>query len=97
MSLKSLKNAQDILNGFNFERNKAEGFANDVKHQNIQLGKEFIALLKRDDNIYQDVNLVSVLTMPFSVHYRNRIQSFLFLVLSYSYYYHYLLQHDDYL
>jgi hypothetical protein len=52
--LKSLKNAQDILNGFNFERNKAEGFANDVKHQDIQLGKEFIALLKRDDNIYQD-------------------------------------------
>lgn len=54
VSLTDLKNAQDILNGYNFERNKAEDFARDVKFQEIQLGKDFIALLKKDDFVYQD-------------------------------------------
>lgn len=51
---KNLKMAHDILNGFNFERNKAEMFARDVRHQGIHLGDLFITKLKNDDGIYQN-------------------------------------------
>lgn len=49
----NLKKAHDILNGFNFERNKAEMFAWDVRNQKIRLGELFVARLKNDDGIYQ--------------------------------------------
>lgn len=54
VDLKNLKSAQEIMNGYNFERNKAQDFAKDVERQNIQLGKEFITRLNADEVIYQE-------------------------------------------
>lgn len=54
VQLSKLKDAQDIMSGFNFERQKAEGFARDVKGHKIRVGKEFLTKLKNDDALYQE-------------------------------------------
>ena len=52
VTMKNMKAAQDILNGFNFERVKAERFFRDVRYQNIELGKEFSRIFERDNIQY---------------------------------------------
>lgn len=57
VTVKNLRAAQDILNGYNFERNKAERFFRDVQYMNIDLGNEFIKIFERDNieyNIWRD-------------------------------------------